>query len=84
LRCARLPLDGSSAADRWRCGSNASSQGKEITFVGSMVPTYSGRPWRRLARNQKIPGRFNTAKPQTPPNGAYLFWHRAEFYLTNT
>src|SRR5580704_12378422 len=39
----------------------------------SMVPTYSGRPWRSPASNQKIPNLFNAGKPQTPANGAYLF-----------
>jgi hypothetical protein len=45
----------------------------ELADVGSMVPTYSGRPWRRPASNQKIPNLFNAGKPQTPGNGAYLF-----------
>src|SRR3979490_3145618 len=64
------------AGGRWLariCRSIASSPGKEITFVGSMVPTYSGRPWRSPASNQKIPYRFNGGKPQAPRNGAYLF-----------
>ncbi len=46
---------------------------RELADVGSMVPTYSGRPWRSPASNQKIPNRFNAGKPQTPGNGAYLF-----------
>jgi hypothetical protein len=45
----------------------------ELADVGPMVPTYSGRPWRSPASNQKIPNRFNAGKPQTPCNGAYLF-----------
>jgi hypothetical protein len=45
----------------------------ELAGVGSMVPPYSGRPWRRPASNQKIPNLFNAGKPQTPGNGAYLF-----------
>jgi hypothetical protein len=45
----------------------------ELADVGSMVPTYSGRPWRSPASNQKIPNLFNAGKPQTPGNGAYLF-----------
>ena len=46
---------------------------RELADVGSMVPTYSGRPWRSPASNQKIPNLFNAGKPQTPGNGAYLF-----------
>ena len=46
---------------------------RELADVGSMVPTYSGRPWRSPASNRKIPYRFNAGKPQTPGNGAYLF-----------
>jgi len=43
----------------------------ELADVRSMVPTYSVRPWRRPASNQKIPNRFNAGK--TPGNGACLF-----------
>jgi len=46
---------------------------RELEDVGSMMPTYSGRPWRSPASNQKIPNLFNAGKPQTPGNGAYLF-----------
>src|SRR6266851_8815221 len=46
---------------------------RRLADVGSMVPIYSGRPWRSLASNQKIPNLFNAGKPQTPGNGAYLF-----------
>jgi len=46
---------------------------RELADVGSMVPTYSGRPWRSPASNPKIANRFNAGKPQTPGNGAYLF-----------
>ena len=46
---------------------------RELADVGSMVRTYSVRPWRSPASNQKIPNRFNAGKPQTPGNGAYLF-----------
>ena len=49
------------------------SDQRELPYVGSMVPPYSGRPWRSPASNQKIPNRFNAGKPQTPANGAYLF-----------
>src|SRR5580704_13197547 len=45
----------------------------ELADVGSMVPTYSGWPWRSSASHQKIPNLFNEGKPQTPGNGAYLF-----------
>ena len=46
---------------------------RELADVASMVATYSRRPWRSPASNQKIPRRFNAGKPQTPRNGAYLF-----------
>ena len=45
----------------------------ELADVGSMVPTYSGWPWRSSASHQKIPNLFNEGKLQTPGNGAYLF-----------
>src|SRR5260370_2137906 len=60
-RCPARQLVGSLAGQR------------ELADVGSMVPTYSGRPWRSPASNQKIPNRFNAGKPQTPGNVAYLF-----------